>query len=376
VFSPDEPLQGAPSLQTAAQLPAQPPSGATADPVHSAGQAQPVADSSAAETRSTSALFALTTAYSKARAKAKPSLGRPRQAARPVHSDGGSPAAAAAAPKLQPSNAAHSAPPPAAAAHAAPDSSAAGAAAVAAAAPPSDQPALRRKRSNNAELKLSRMLRDAEAAQAAAGSSRRRSPPALQPGARPSPEPPRKATPPPDAALPAAPAERLGVAAGGGAGGKPKYVRMPGSSEKQQRQQAPCEETVPRVTVAATPEPAAAAGQVPAEARTPSDQASAAAAHLGNPWTPQLVASLLWSKQYFKQELQASALHSASVKPTDKAFRKARAQRILQHMGCPPGLSLDQVSCCLVFALYMCADPEHLLAGRDPNTLTLLLASG
>lgn len=233
VFSPDEPLQGAPSLQTAAQLPAQPPSGATADPVHSAGQTQPVADSSAAGTRSTSALFALTTAYGKDRAKAKPSLGRPRQAARPVHSDGGSPAAAAATPGLQPSGVAHSAPPPAAATHAAPDSSAAGAAAAAAAAP-SDQQALRRKRSSNAELKLSRMLRDAEAAQAAAGSRRRRSPPALQPGARSSPELPRKAASPPGAALPAAPAERLGAVGGGSPGNKPKYVRMPGSVEKQQ----------------------------------------------------------------------------------------------------------------------------------------------
>lgn len=94
-----------------------------------------------------------------------------------------------------------------------------------------------------------------------------------------------------------------------------------------------------------------AAGQPAAVPQAASNDANTAAARLGAPWTPQLVMSLARSKQYFKQELQATALHSASAKPTDAAFRKARAQRILQHMGCPPGLSLDQVSCCLLFAL-------------------------
>ena len=309
----------------------------------SAGQTQPLADSSAAGTRSTSALFALTTAYSKDRAKAKPSLGRPRKTARqPVHSDGGSPTAAAA-PALQPSGAAHSAPPPAAAVHAAPVSGAAGIAAAAAAAP-SDRPGLRRKRSSNAELKLSCMLREAEAAQAAAGSRRQRAPSALQPGARPSPEPPSRAVPPPGAALPAAPAERLGAAASSSPGSKPKYVRMPGSVAAQQRRQAPrCEETVPHVTAAAAGEPAPAADQPAAGPQAASVDAATAAAHLGAPWTPQLVVSLARSKQHVKRAPLPKTPPPGSAKPKDAAARKGRALRILQHMGCPPGLSVAQV---------------------------------
>jgi hypothetical protein len=305
-----EQLQSASALHVDAQQPAQqqlPSVGAGAEVVESAQRtAQLAACSSPAAARSSSDLFILKTVPDKARAKVKPLLMRPRQGDQRTHSSRGSSAAAGGLPGVQSAVPAHSAPPTATTTPQ-PDRRSAepGAAAVAEL---RVQAAVRRK-SSSKELKLSCMLREAEAAQAATGGRRR------------------------GAALKSE--VKLAACADSG---QPVAVR----AQSTRRPAAPSGPTI-GATGNVAPTPTAALAADAAGLLGPGGSSGAASKRVHAGVQGSEAAQRQRQTPDSGEAVRSGNAASGAVPRKDNACRQERAERMLQHRGCPAGLSVQQV---------------------------------